>query len=128
MRVAVVMCGANGERAMIIEKAVEEFAKGYFDKILQFSACTVIGSPVIVEMSGGKADHTLAVNGCRNKCSEKILKNAGMEPKINIVLDDIVQRDMERCGACTKFVFPNITDEECNKLAAAMGKAVDDLK
>ncbi|OPY32530.1 MAG: DGC domain protein [Methanomassiliicoccales archaeon PtaU1.Bin124] len=128
MRVSVIVCGANGERSVIIEKAVEEFAKGYFDKIIQFSACTVIGSPMIVEMSGGKADRTVAVNGCRNKCADRILKNANIEPKISLVLDDIVPRKLQNCEGCTKFVFPDITEEECHALAQRMGQAVDQLK
>ena len=128
MRVSVVVCGANGERSVIIERAVEEFAKGYFDKIIQFSACTVIGSPMIVEMSGGKADRTLAINGCRNKCADTILKNAGFTPKVSIVLDDLTERKLLPCQACTTFTFPDITDEECHRLAQAMGKAVDELR
>ena len=57
MRVMVVICGANGERSLLIEKAVEEFAPKYFDRILQFSACTVAASPILVQMSGGDPQH-----------------------------------------------------------------------
>jgi galactitol-specific phosphotransferase system IIB component len=53
MRVMVVVCGANAERSVILEKAVEEFANKYFDRIIQVSACTVAASSQLVQMSGG---------------------------------------------------------------------------
>ncbi len=126
MRVAVVVCGANGERAAIIEKAVEKYSKKYFDRTLQFSACTVAASPIILEMSGVEAAHTVAVNGCRNKCSEILMKRAGMGPRVSVVLDDVVGRDLGKCGSCASFVFPEVREDEWNKLAEVMGKAVED--
>lgn len=125
MRVMVVVCGANGERALIIEKAVENFAKKYFDRILQFSACTVAASPILVQMSGGDPNHLVAVNGCRNRCSDLILKKAGMAPKVSIALDDATDRELGRCESCTKFVFPDIREEEWTKFAQMMGEAVE---
>ncbi|MDW5562244.1 MAG: putative zinc-binding protein [Methanomassiliicoccus sp.] len=125
MRVMVVICGANGERSMLIEKAVEEFAPKYFDRILQFSACTVAASPILVQMSGGDPDHLVAVNGCRNRCADLILKKAGISPKVTIVLDDAVDRELGKCEACTRFVFPDIREEEWTNLARMMGEAVE---
>lgn len=126
MRVTVVVCGANAERSLIIEKAVEQFAKKYFDRILQFSACTVAASPLLMTMSGGDPKHMVAVSGCRNRCSDAILKKSGMEPRISVVLDDVVDRPLGKCESCTKFVFPDVTEEEATKLAEAMGKAVEE--
>jgi uncharacterized metal-binding protein len=125
MRVMVVVCGANGERALIIEKAVEIFAKKYFDRILQFSACTVAASPILVQMSGGDPNHLVAVNGCRNRCADLILKKAEMVPKVSIVLDDAADRELGKCESCTKFVFPDIREEEWTKFARMMGEAVE---
>ena len=79
MRVSVVVCGANGERSIILERSIEEFAKKYSDRIIQFSACTVAVSPIIIEMSGGEQEHTVAVNGCRNRCSD-LMKKAVIVP------------------------------------------------
>jgi uncharacterized metal-binding protein len=128
MRVMVVICGANGERSLIIEKAVEQFAPKYFDRILQFSACTVAASPILVQMSGGDPNHLVAVNGCRNRCADLILKKAEMSPKVSIVLDDAVDRELQKCEACTKFVFPDIKEEEWTKFAEMMGKAVEEAQ
>jgi uncharacterized metal-binding protein len=128
MRVLVVVCGANAERALILERAVEEFAKKYFDRILQFSACTVAVSPILIEMSGGDPQHMVAVNGCRNKCADLILMKAGMTPKVSVVLDDAVQRELAKCESCTRFDFPDIREEEWKKLAELMGRAVEDAQ
>ena len=125
MRVMVVVCGANAERSVILERAVEEFAKKNFDRILQFSACTVSASPILIQMSGGDPQHLVAVNGCRNKCADLILKKAGMAPRVSVVLDDAVTRDLGKCESCTRFVFPDIKEEEWKKLAEMMGQAVE---
>jgi uncharacterized metal-binding protein len=127
MRATVVVCGANGERSVILERAVEEFAKKYFDRVIQFSACTVAVSPIIVQMSGGEPAHMVAVNGCKNRCAELILKKAGMSPKASIVLDEAVDRPLGKCENCTRFEFPDITEEEWKRFAELMGKAVESV-
>jgi uncharacterized metal-binding protein len=125
MRVMVVICGANGERALLIEKAVEQFAPKYFDRILQFSACTVAASPILVQMSGGDPQHLVAVNGCKNRCADLIMKKAEMVPRVSIVLDDAVDRELAKCESCTRFEFPDIKEEEWTKFAKMMGEAVE---
>jgi len=125
MRAMVVVCGANSERSMILEKAIEEFAKKNFDRILQFSACTVVASPILIQMSGGDPKHMVAVNGCRNRCADLILKNAGMEAKVSVVLDDAVPRELAKCESCVRFDFPDIKEEEWMKMAEMMTEAVD---
>lgn len=125
MRVMVVVCGANGERALIIEKAVEKFAKENYERILQISACTVAASPILVRMSGGDPEHLVAVSGCRNRCSDLILKKAGMTPKVSVVLDDAVERDLAKCESCARFVFPDIREEEWTRFAKLMTDAID---
>ncbi len=126
MRVSVVVCGANGERSIILERSIEEFAKKYSDRIIQFSACTVAVSPIIIEMSGGEQEHTVAVNGCRNRCSDLILKKAGIVPKRSVLLDDAVHRELGTCEGCTKFVFPEIKEEEWKEFASILGRAVEE--
>ncbi len=125
MRACVVVCGANAERSVILERAIERFAKRYLDRILQFSACTVAVSPIIIRMSGGDPEHLVAVSGCRNRCTERILEKNGMVPKETVVLDDVVARPVGRCESCTRFTFPDITEEEVQRLAEAMGRAVE---
>jgi uncharacterized metal-binding protein len=125
MRVMVVVCGANAERSVILERAVEEFAKKNFDRIIQVSACTVAASPLLVQMSGGDPKHLVSVNGCRTRCADLILRKAGMEPTVSVVLDDAVDRELGRCESCTKFVFPDITEEEWKRFAQMMGEAVE---
>jgi uncharacterized metal-binding protein len=126
MRVAVVVCGANAERSVILERAVELFAKKYFDRIMQFSACTVAPSPVVLQMSGADSRHTIAVNGCRNRCADLILTRSGFEPRCSVVMDDVITRPLGKCESCTKFVFPDVTEEEAAALAEAMGAAVEE--
>lgn len=126
MRVAVIVCGANAERAMIMERAVELYSKKYFDRIIQFSACTVAPSPLILDMSGVEAKHTVSVNACRNRCADIILKRAGVEPRVSVVMDDVIDRPLEKCESCTAFVFPNVTEEEAEKMAVALGQAVEE--
>jgi len=126
MRVGVVVCGANGERGVILEKAITLFAKKYFDKIIQVSACTVAVSPIIMEMSGVNTRSMIAVNGCRNKCSDVILEKGGMKPRISVVLDDAIEREVSRCQSTSSFVFPDLNEEEAHRFAEALGKAVDE--
>jgi len=121
----VVVCGANGERSLIIEKAVEKFARENFERIIQISACTVAASPILVRMSGGDPEHLVAVSGCRNRCSELILKRAGMVPKVSVVLDDAVERELGKCESCAKFMFPDIKEEEWISFAKMMTDAID---
>ncbi len=127
MRVGVVVCGANGERGVLLEKAIEEFARKYFDKTIQISASTVAVSPLIMEMSGIDPRIMISVNGCRNKCSDLILEKGGIIPRISIVMDDSIDREIETCQSGSSFVFPNLTEDEAARFAAALGKAVDDL-
>lgn len=126
MRVAVIVCGANSERSLIMERAVELYSKKYFDCIIQFSACTVAPSPLILQMSGVDAKHTVSVNACRNRCADIILKRAGVEPRVSVVMDDVIDRPLEKCESCTAFVFPNVTEEEAEKMAVALGQAVEE--
>ncbi len=117
MRVGVVVCGANGERGVLLEKAITHFAKKYFDKIIQVSACTVAVSPIIMEMSGVNTRSMISVNGCRNKCSDLILKKGGMEPRVSVVVDDVIDREIGKCQSSSSFVFPNLSEEEALKFA-----------
>jgi uncharacterized metal-binding protein len=126
MRVAVVICGANAERAMIMERAVELYSKKYYDRVIQFSACTVAPSPMILEMSGVTGQHTVAVNGCRNRCADLILNRGGVEPRVSVVMDDLIDRPLGKCESCTRFIFPDVTEEEAMKMAKAMGQAVEE--
>jgi hypothetical protein len=125
MRVMVVVCGANGERSVVMMKAIEEFAKKYFDHIIQMSACTVAASPILIQMGGGDPKHLVAMNGCRTRCDDLIIRRTGMEPTVSVVLDEAIGRDLERCETCSKFVFPDILEEEWKGFAQMLGEVVE---
>jgi len=124
MRAAVVICGANGERGALMEKAVEAYAPRYLDRTIQFSACTVAASPIILELSGVDGGRTVSVNGCGRRCSDLILRNGGIEPGASIVLDDAVERELGACQACSDLDF-DVPDDESEAFAGMMGDAVE---
>jgi hypothetical protein len=47
------VCGAIADRSVILERAVDEFARKYVESIIQASACTLVASPLMVQMSWG---------------------------------------------------------------------------
>lgn len=125
MRRGVVVCGANGERGVIIERAVESFAKKNSSRIIQFSACSIGVSPLMLSMSGADTSKMVAVNGCRNRCAERILERMGVKAERSVVLDDVLQREVGACKATCSFDFPGINEEEVMRFAALMSSALD---
>lgn len=125
MRKGVVVCGANGERSVILEKAVELFAKKNSSRIIQFSACSVGVSPLMLSMSGADTSKMVAVNGCRNRCAERILEGMGIKAERSVVLDDVLQREVGACKATCSFDFPDVDEDEAKRFAALMGSALD---
>jgi uncharacterized metal-binding protein len=125
MRKGVVVCGANGERSVILEKAVEAFSKKNQSRIIQFSACSIGVSPLMLSMSGADTAKMVAVNGCRNRCAERILANLGITAEKSVVLDDVLQREVGACKFTCSFDFPNINEEEVGRFAALMSSALD---
>jgi uncharacterized metal-binding protein len=125
MRKGVVVCGANGERSVIMERAVEAFSKKNQSRIIQFSACSIGVSPLMLSMSGADTSKMVAVNGCRNRCAERILGNMGIKAERSVVLDDVLQRDVGACRFTCSFDFPNINEEEVKRFAALMSSALD---
>ncbi len=128
MRIGVLVCGANGERGLLLENAIREFAKDYLDKVIQMSACTAAVSPLLIQMSGVNSSKLISVNGCRNRCCDTILAKSGANPKVSIVADDIIERELGKCQSTCSFVFPELTEEEAKQFARALGKAVDELR
>ncbi len=94
MRKGVIVCGANGERGLMIERAIEIFSPKNLNRIIQFSACTVGTTPMLISMSGIDPAHMIAVNGCRNNCCDRILEKAGMKAERSVVLDDATERKL----------------------------------
>jgi uncharacterized metal-binding protein len=125
MRKGVVVCGANGERSMIMERAVEAFSKKNQSRIIQFSACSIGVSPLMLSMSGADTSKMVAVNGCRNRCAERILGNMGIKAERSVVLDDVLQREVGACRFTCSFDFPNISEEEVKRFATLMSSALD---
>ena len=125
MRRGVVVCGANGERGVIMERAVDIFAKKNMSRILQFSACSIGVSPLMLSMSGADTSNMVAVSGCRNRCAERILEKMGVKAERSVVLDDVLQREVGACRFTCSFDFPGINEEEVKRFAALMTSALD---
>jgi uncharacterized metal-binding protein len=125
MRKGVVVCGANGERSVIMERAVEAFSKKNQSRIIQFSACSIGVSPLMLSMSGADTSKMVTVNGCRNRCAERILGNMGIKAERSVVLDDVLQREVGACRFTCSFDFPNINEEEVKRFASLMSSALD---
>jgi uncharacterized metal-binding protein len=125
MRRGVVVCGANGERSVILERAVEAFSKKNQHRIMQFSACSIGVSPLMLSMSGADTSKMLTVNGCRNRCAERILANMGIKAERSVVLDDVLQREVGACKFTCSFDFPEINEDEVMRFVALMTSALD---
>jgi uncharacterized metal-binding protein len=126
MRKGVVVCGANGERGMFLEKAMEKFSKWNLasGKSLQFSVCTVGLAPIMMSMSGVDMDRLIAVNGCRNKCCDRIMERNGMKVESSVVIDDCTEKKMRPCEFTTVFDFPDASDEDVDRFVEAVKKAI----
>lgn len=125
MRKGVVVCGANGERSVILERAVEGFSKRNQSRIIQFSACSIGVSPLMLSMSGADTSKMVAVNGCRNRCADRILDKMGVKAERSVVLDDALQREVGACKATCSYDFPGINEEEIKRFVALMTSALD---
>jgi uncharacterized metal-binding protein len=125
MRKGVVVCGANGERSVILDRAVETFSKKNQSRILQFSACSIGVSPLMLSMSGADTTKMVTINGCRNRCADRILEKIGVKPEKSVVLDDALQREVGPCRSTCSFDFPDINEDEIKRFAALMTSALD---
>ena len=124
MRKGVIVCGANGERGMMIEKAVETFSPRNTKRMLQFSVCTVATAPIMISMSGVEMDQLVTINGCKNRCCDRILEKNGMKTAKSIVLDDATERKIGPCQFTSDWNFPDIKDEEISKFVKLMEDAL----
>lgn len=124
MRKGVVVCGANGERGFVLEKLVEEFSKKNQSKIVQFSACSIAVSPLMLTMSGVDDGRLVTINGCRNRCADRILENNGMKSEHSCVLDDVAQREIGPCKATCSFAFASPPEDEIKRFLEVCSKAL----
>jgi uncharacterized metal-binding protein len=122
-RTGVVVCGANGERGMLMEEVIERFAQNNRERIIQFSVCSVALSPMIMEMSGLDMHSLVAVNGCRNRCVDRILKIHGVEAASSCVLDDAVGRKLAPCMSTS--TFGPLDDEGVDEFVKLIEEALD---
>ncbi len=125
MRRGVVVCGANGERSVILEKAVEAFSQKNQSRIIQLSACSIGVSPLMLSMSGADTSKMVAVNGCRNKSAVRILGNMGIKAERSVVLDDALQREVGACKFTCSYDFAGINEDEVKRFVALMTSALD---
>jgi uncharacterized metal-binding protein len=126
MRKGVVVCGANGERGVFMEKAMEKFSKWNMasGKSLQFSVCTVGLSPIMMSMSGVDMDRLVAVNGCRNKCCDRIMERNDMKIDSSVVIDDCTEKKLGPCEFTAAYDFPEASEEDVNRFVEAIKKAI----
>ncbi|TFG57419.1 MAG: hypothetical protein E4H30_00555 [Methanomassiliicoccus sp.] len=124
MRKGVVVCGANGERGYLLEKVTEAFAKDNMSKVIQFSVCTVGLSPIMLEMGGVDMSSLVTVNGCRNRCCDRMMEKNGLEIGSSITIDDHVARGLLPCQFTTSFDFPEPSEEEVKAVVKAMEAAI----
>lgn len=125
MRKGVMVCGANGERGVFLEKAIGVFSKEHQDKIIQFSVNTFGISPIIVRMSGVDMDKLVAVNGCKNRCVDRLLEKNGLAAQHSCVVDDALERRAGPCNFTSNFEFEDPTDEEVSAFVEILGKALE---
>jgi len=124
MRKGVIVCGANGERGIMLEKAVQVFSPRNTKEMLQFSICTVATAPIMISMSGIDMDQLIAINGCKNRCCERILEKNGMKIWRSVVLDDATDRKIGPCQFTSEWDFPDIKEEEIANMIKLMEDAL----
>lgn len=124
MRKGVIVCGANGERGYLLEKVTEAFAKNNMDKVIQFSVCTVGLSPIMLEMGGVDMDTLVTVNGCRNRCCDRLMNQNGLKIGKSVTVDDNVPRPLRPCQYTSEFDFLEPTDDEITAMVNAMEEAI----
>ena len=125
MRRAVVICGANGERGVILEKVVERFAKAHQSKVLQFGAGGIAITPLMLTMSGADLTNVITVNGCRNKCVDRIIERAGAKIGASCVLDDALQREVGPCKTTCSYDLSGINDDEVVRFVSMIAKGLE---
>jgi len=125
MRKGVIVCGANGERGLVLERVCENFSKENMSKVIQFSVCTVGLSPIMLEMGGVEMDSLVTVNGCRNRCCDRLMEKNGLRIGRSLTMDDHIERRLGPCEFTSKFDFVEPTEEEVKTMVRAMEKAIE---
>ena len=125
MRKGVIVCGANGERGLVLEKVIEEFAKKNQSRVVQFSMCSVAVSPLMLTMSGLDEKKLVTINGCRVRCADRVLENIQMKAEHSCVLDDVLERNVGPCKTTCDFSFASPPTEEVKKFLEVCTKALD---
>ena len=125
MRKGVCVCGANGERGFVLEKTIEEFAKKNQSRVVQFSVCSIAVSPLMLSMSGVDMNQLVTINGCRNRCADRILEKNGQKSSRSCVLDDALQREVGPCRITCDYSFDNPPEDEIKRFVAICTKALD---
>ena len=124
MRKGVVVCGANGERGYFLERVIEAFSKDNMSKVIQFSVCTVGLSPIMLEMGGVDMGSLVTVNGCRNRCCDRLMEGNGLKVGASVTVDDRIERRLAPCEPTLKFNFQEPTEAEVRAMVRAMEDAI----
>lgn len=128
MKLGAIVCGALGERGIIMEKAVEEFSKRYGRKLISFSATVAGSTPRLLSMSGISSANSLAINGCKKRCSDAVLRKEGVLPSKSVCLDEVVGEAKKGCELYDTFEHLEVDEEAVKKFLQLLDKAVEELK
>jgi uncharacterized metal-binding protein len=77
-----------------------------------------------MSMSGVDMDKLIAVNGCRNKCCDRIMERNGMKVESSVVIDDCTEKKLGPCEFTAVFDFPDASDEDVDRFVEAIKKAI----
>jgi uncharacterized metal-binding protein len=102
----------------------ESFAKHNMSKVIQFSACTVGLSPIMLEMGGVDMNTLVTINGCRNRCCDRLMEKNGLRVGTSLTMDDHIERKMGPCEYTSKFDFPEPTESDVKAMVKAMENAI----
>ena len=78
----------------------------------------------MMSMSGVEMDKLIAVNGCRNKCCDRIMEKNGMKIEHSIIIDDCVETKLGPCEYTAVFDFPDASDEDVDRFVEEIKKAI----
>ena len=69
-------------------------------------------------------DKLIAVNGCRNKCCDRIMQKNDMKIESSVVLDDCTEKKLGPCEYTCVYDFPDASDEDVDRFVEAIKKAI----
>jgi uncharacterized metal-binding protein len=69
----------------------------------------------------------ICVNGCKNRCCDRLLKANGINVADSLVIDDSVERQLRPCQFTEDFDFEEPSGEEIKKFLEAITRSIDKI-